>query len=165
MAEDRAPESDPLVAEDGLTGFLDWFRAVVVAKVADLDRASATREKTPSGLTLLGIVKHLTWVERTWFEERLLGNELGDQIDNPTSFRVEPDDTIDGVIANYEAACDRSRAATTAAASLDVQAVGRHRHFGVVTLRWIFTHMIEETARHVGHMDILRERTDGQVGD
>jgi len=80
------------------------------------------------------------------------------------SFHVEPTDTIDSVLAAFEADAARSRQIVAAAPSWDVEVAIAHDSFGVVDLRWIIVHMIEEIARHTGHMDLLREQTDGRTG-
>jgi hypothetical protein len=146
-----------------LVGFLDWYRAVVAAKVGGLTREEATRVATPTGLTLLGIVAHLAWVEDLWFAHRFRGGPepAGD---HPGSFRPDPADTVESLVGAYGAACDRSRA-VVAAAGLDDLAVTEHPIHGRVSLRWILVHMVEETARHAGHLDVLREQTDGRTGD
>jgi hypothetical protein len=73
--------------------------------------------------------------------------------------------TISDVVDDYQRACERSRAVVAEAASLEVQTIEPHWFFEIVTLRWILFHMTRETARHAGHMDVLRELTDGQTGD
>ena len=85
-------------------------------------------------------------------------------VENADSFVLEPSDSVDSVVAGYRAACDRSRAAVSGA-GLDDLSMSDHPIYGRVTLRWIFVHLIEETARHAGHLDILREQTDGRTGD
>jgi uncharacterized damage-inducible protein DinB len=144
-----------------LDGFLDWYRGVCIHELAGLSPAEAVRVPTPTGLTLLGTVQHLAWDERVWFGHYFLG-EPHDPADVDESFAVAPDATIESVVADYEAACARSRE-IAAAAPLDRRAAVTHRVFGEVTLEWIILHMIEETARHAGHMDVLRELTDGRT--
>ena len=146
-----------------LEGFLDWYRDVAIQKLADLSTAEAQRVSTPTHLTLLGIVKHLSWAEWIWFEHFLHGTPRPAK-ENAESFEVTPADTLEQVLADYRDACARSRARVAAAPSLDQLAAVEHRVWGIVTLRWILVHMIEETARHAGHMDILRELTDGRTG-
>jgi hypothetical protein len=81
-------------------------------------------------------------------------------------FRTAVDDTPEWLVQRYEQACDRSRAVAAAAASLDaLAAAGRSQTGEVFTLRWILLHMIEETARHNGHADLLREAVDGATGE
>jgi hypothetical protein len=87
---------------------------------------------------------------------------IGDD-DPDGDLRVEPGETLAGLLADYARACDESRA-VLAGHGLDEQTVN-HSARGPVTLRWICLHMIEETARHAGHIDILREQLDGVVGD
>jgi hypothetical protein len=74
---------------------------------------------------------------------------------------TDPGDTVAGVLADYRAACEQSR---TAAAAHGLDDAVPHDRLGMVSLRWIYVHMIEETARHAGHADILREQTDGSTG-
>lgn len=147
-----------------LEGFLDWFRTLATAKVRDLPTDEAVRIATPSGMTALSIIKHLTWVERYWFGTHFAG-EAAQPTDNAGSFALGPGDTTATVVAGYEAACARSRELAAIAPELTSPSVTPHWHFGIVTLRWVLLHMVEETARHVGHLDILRELTDGRTGD
>jgi uncharacterized damage-inducible protein DinB len=164
----RPPLPDPPTAADEKTtlcAFLDWYRDNVVRKVEGLDRPAAVRRLVPSMTTLLGIVKHLAYVERGWFQNTFLGlslyrpdRESGDEAE----FRIEDDETVDGILALYQQEIARSRQ-IVAAAALDDRAQREDRRD--YTLRWIMVHMIEETARHVGHADILREQTDGAVGE
>jgi uncharacterized damage-inducible protein DinB len=145
-----------------LEGFLDWYRDIAIEKLADLSTEEAQRVSTPTHLTLLGIVKHLTWAEWIWFEHYLHGAPRPAK-ENAESFEVTPADTLEQVVVDYRQACARSRA-RVAGAPLDQRAEVEHQVWGIVTLRWIIVHMIEETARHAGHMDILRELTDGRTG-
>jgi hypothetical protein len=146
-----------------LTGFLDWYRGVIERKVDGLSGDDATRVATPTGVTLLGVVQHLGWCERIWFGHYFAGGPHA-PADVNESFDIAPDATMESVLATYRDACADSRA-ITAAASLEQVAVVRHDTWGAVDLEWILMHMIEETARHAGHMDILREQTDGRAGD
>ena len=142
-----------------LTGFLDMHRGIVANKLGGLTDEDARRSLVPSATTLLGLVKHLASVEREWF-----GQVLGQGPAQPVpgdGFTVTPDDTVAGVLADYRAACEQSRAA---AAERELDYVVPHDRLGWVSLRWILVHMIEETARHAGHADILREQTDGSTG-
>jgi uncharacterized damage-inducible protein DinB len=148
---------------DLLTSFLEDQRAAVVRKLAGLNAAEATRVATPTGTTILGLVKHLTFVEERWFAHHLLGGPRS-ELDATASFALAPTDTVTSVLTAYEAECERSRDATRAT-DLDAPVLVPHREHGTVTLRWILLHMIEETARHAGHLDILRELTDGETGD
>jgi len=145
-----------------LDGFLDQQRTVAVRKVHGLPDADASREVTSTGVTLLGTLNHLEWDERCWFGHHFLGEPPPPE-DTDASFAVRPGDTVEAAIARYRAACDESRR-IAAAASLDATCAIEHWAFGTPSLRWVLLHMIEETARHAGHMDLLREQTDGATG-
>jgi hypothetical protein len=151
-----------------LGGFLDWYRAVVEHKVDGLTLHQATTVMTPSGLCPLGVVKHLGWVERGWFRETYGGEDIeaidvGD--DNSPEFLIDPDDTIESVVAFYRAEVDHARRIVASAPSLDDFSAKATRFGEHVSLRWIMVHMLEETARHAGHLDLMREKIDGQTGD
>ena len=150
-----------------LTGFLDWYRAVVENKVSDLSRDDATRIMTPTGLSPLGIVNHLGDVERRWFRLRFAGQDIAilrnDDVPD-ADFRIDADDTVASVLDFYrESTADARRIA--AGASLDDLSASESPTYGYVSLRWILVHMIEETARHAGHLDLMREQIDGKTGD
>ncbi len=152
-----------------LTGFLDWNRLVVERKTDGLELADAAREQTATGLSPLGVVKHLGWVERWWFQDRFAGEDVdsrraGDGSDLHHQFRVEPTDSVASATSFYRTEVDRSRAVAAAASSLDALSKRSHDVWGHVSLRWILVHMIEETARHAGHLDLMREAIDGQTG-
>jgi uncharacterized damage-inducible protein DinB len=146
-----------------LTGFLELYRGILPGKLAGLADADARRPLVPSPTTLLGLVKHLAAVEREWFGqvlEQRPAAELG--LPRPgDGFALDPGDTVDGVVADYRAACAESRAA---AGRHQLDDVVPHDRMGSVSLRWILVHMIEETSRHAGHADILREQIDGSTG-
>jgi hypothetical protein len=161
VTTDLTGGTDPRVV---LEGFLDWFRGVAEHKLDGLTRDQVTEVAMPSGTTMLGIVKHLAWDERTWFRHYFRG-EPHEGIDVDESFVIGPGDTIEWVVDHYRDACAHSRRIVSEASSLDALATVEHRVFGTVTLGWILTHMLEETARHAGHLDILRELTDGHTGD
>lgn len=144
-----------------LESFLDFHRAVVVRKVVDLPMTSARERLLPSQTTLAGLLRHLTVVEHEWFQQ-VLSNQPGEGDAEPdSSWAVSEDDTVSQLVTAYERECARSRA-TAAVHHLDDTAP--HDTLGTVSLRWIYVHMIEETARHAGHADILRELTDGSTG-
>jgi uncharacterized damage-inducible protein DinB len=148
-----------------LDGFLDWYRAVVTRKVEDLSLDDATRVMTPTGLSPLGVVAHLAAVEVGWFVETFAGEPVDPVWDDHGSFRMRDDDSVASVVTEYRRACDRSRAIAAAAPTLDQLSARTDEYRGNVTLRWILVHMIEETARHAGHLDLMREQIDGRTGD
>lgn len=154
----RAPESELL------TGFLDWYRDVVARKVEGLSLADASKAVTPTGLSPLNVVAHLAAVEVGWFEETFLGEPEDQGLADHGGFRIAPHDTVESVVAEYKQACERSRTIVAGAASLDDLSASETFR-GKVSLRWILVHMLEETARHAGHLDVMREAIDGRVGD
>jgi uncharacterized damage-inducible protein DinB len=168
MTEDNRPEPPHVGSEaETLSGFLDFQRATLLWKLEGLDDEQLRRAMVPSGTSLLGLVKHLAYVERSWFQRVWAGQEVSfpwTQEDPDADWRIEPDETTEGIVALYNGECDRSRQIVAAASALD-EAVVHPRWKEAVSRRWILTHMIEETARHVGHADILREQIDGVVGE
>jgi hypothetical protein len=156
-----------------LAAYLDYHRATIVGRLGGLSAEQAARTLPPSPLTLVGLVKHLALVEDIWFQERMLGRPepepwAGAPFDEDPDweFHTAPDDGPDAVVALYAAACDRSRAAVAELGDPDaVSAVARQATGEHFTLRWLLLHMIEETARHNGHADLIRESIDGVTGD
>jgi uncharacterized damage-inducible protein DinB len=148
-----------------LAGFLDHYRATLLDICRGLSDADLRRSVVPSGTTLLGIVKHLAYVERGWFQEHV-ANEPFDypfsDDDHDADLRVEDDETPEQIFDLYRAACERSREALDAA-SLDDPVLFPKRRLDY-NVRWVVVHMIEETARHVGQADIIREQLDGVTG-
>jgi uncharacterized damage-inducible protein DinB len=148
-----------------LLGFLQRQRDLVAWKVREASDETLASARTPSGLTLHGIVRHLENVERGWFREFFNG-ETGLRFDwtdeDPDAdFRAEGVPMAD-LLAAYEAETAQCDAVIAAAPSLDVTATDED---GTYSLRWIIVHMIEETGRHLGHIDLLRENADGAVGE
>jgi hypothetical protein len=148
-----------------LSGFLDWNRAVIEHKVLGLDLDNATRVMTPTGLSPLGIVAHLAAAEVAWFDETFTGTPVDPMWDDHGSFRLKAADSVESVLTEYRDACERSREIVDSARSLDQLSARLDEFRGAVSLRWILVHMIEETARHAGHLDIMREAIDGRTGD
>ncbi|AEK41751.1 hypothetical protein RAM_16315 [Amycolatopsis mediterranei S699] len=138
-----------------LRGFLDHLRAAVVAKAHDVPEPQVRTPGVPSGTSLLGLVRHLAHVERFTF----LGEDTADW---PGTFRPRPDETVDSVVAGYRAACERANAVIDACTDL-TQPVARPGR-AAPSMRWALVHLIEETGRHAGHADILRELIDGSTG-
>lgn len=167
---------DPTEAADErtqLSQFLDYHRATMLMKVDGLDRAQMSATTAASDLTLAGLLKHLSLVEDDWFRVVLHGEELSSpwdgvdwDADPDWDFRTAVEDDPADLIALYEDACERSRQAVASVASLDDLAARSSRRTGQrFNLRWILLHMIEETARHNGHADLLREAIDGSTGE
>lgn len=144
---------------------LDRHRDVVGWKLEGLDDAQVRRQMTPSGTSLLGLVKHLAAVEYGWFCETF-GRETEplpfDPDDEDADLTPEPHESVDDIVAFY----GRARAAADRVIDeLQVNDVGTAWFGEAVSMRWVLIHMIEETARHAGHMDILRELIDDSTGD
>jgi hypothetical protein len=143
---------------------LDFYRATVVNKVAGLTDAQAfTASVSPSTLTPATVVKHLAGTERFWFSIDFANLDVTwpwPEDDLHGNFRIEPGDTLAAVVADYVEECESSRRAIVDA-DLEDSARGDGMDF---TLRFAILHMIEETARHCGHLDLLREAADGAVG-
>jgi hypothetical protein len=149
-----------------LSRFLQAQRASVLAIVAGLDPAALTAPvPLPSGWTPLGMIEHLGHAERHWFQEVLTGSaEPLPWPDENTPLRTtRPPDVV---FAFYRSQCERSDA-LLAATPLSTPPRGRHPDplgAEIVDLRHIVLHMIEETARHAGHLDAARELLDGTTG-
>jgi hypothetical protein len=143
---------------------LDQYRGIAAAALADLPWEQASVALLPvTDLTIAGIVKHLAWAEDRWFQGRLLGSTMPSPwtapgADDPdAAMRLAPGDSVEGIVELYAAACERSRVATAGCSSLDQVAAVPSFERGPVNLRWILVHMIDETARHAGHLDLLRD--------
>ena len=154
--------------EETLHAFMDYQRASVFLKVQGLDKEQATQRLVPSLTTILGVVKHLAYVEAWWFQDIFAGRSVEypwTDEDPDADFRIGDDETVEGVMALYAQMTEESRKIAAAAALDDVSSRVHPRRQTSFTLRWIVLHMIEETARHLGHMDILREQAEGGTGD
>ncbi|MEV7969574.1 DinB family protein [Sphaerisporangium sp. NPDC088356] len=152
-----------------LTTLLDYTRATVHAKCEGLSEEHARSAPLPGSplMTMSGVANHLRWVEYFWIQVRLLGEEdLGPWTDEDPDreMRIAVDMPLARILSEYEEQCARYRELV---ASLDLDTVAKNplRDGTHVTLRWILHHLIEETARHNGHLDILREMADGVTGD
>lgn len=154
---------------ESLETFLDHYREALTDKVTGVSTDDLRRRLVPSETTIGGVVKHMRWVEMNWFQ-RVLAQRSADELppvpwtdaDPDADFRVSADETTEGLLGAYREECVASR---RTASAYELEHTVPHKHLGTVSLRWIYLHMIEETARHVGHVDILREQADGSVGD
>ncbi|WP_372446784.1 DinB family protein [Microbispora oryzae] len=152
-----------------LRSWLDWHRETLAVKCAGLTEDQLrTRSVPPSTLSLLGLVRHMADVERTWFRRRLNGEGLGriyfSDDDPDGEFDNAGTASAEEAFATWREEIEHARAAEAACADLDATTkTGREGvHY---SLRWILIHMIEEYARHNGHADLLRERIDGATGE
>jgi uncharacterized damage-inducible protein DinB len=172
MSDDAGPLPDGRTDPPGrgderaqLAAFLDYQRETVVLKASGLSDADAARRLVPSLTTVAGLIRHLADVERSWFLEEFEGQEYlayrWSEEDPDGEFRIAEGERLGDIIADYLAACALSREVV---ARHDLEEPS-HARGGAVSLRWIMIHMIEETARHLGHIDILREQLDGVTGE
>lgn len=150
-----------------LEGFLDFLRATVVLKATGLTDEQARRALVPSELTTVAsLVSHLTYVEQYWFDVVLAGGlDLWRErlaADRDAEFRAGFEVPLARLLDDYAARCELSR---QVAARLDLEATGTTARGEPVNLRWVLIHMIEETGRHAGHLDLLRELLDGSTGE
>jgi uncharacterized damage-inducible protein DinB len=151
---------------------LDYQRETILSKAEGLTHTQLIQKHPPSELTLAGLLYHLALVEETWIEVRFGGlparepwTSVDWEADPDWEFRTAESSEPDQLRARYRQACDRSRQVVSASAGADqLSAVplpdGRH-----FSLRWVLLHLIEETSRHAGHADLLREAIDGSVGE
>jgi uncharacterized damage-inducible protein DinB len=149
-----------------LNEYLDWYRSAILRKIEGASDETLRARIVPSQTTLLGIVKHLAWVEIGWFQTVFAGREVDDPSsdeDPDADWRIEPHETAEQIIAFYRQACAESRAIVDATEDLDAESASG-RAGKKYNLRRVLIHMIEETARHTGHADILRELIDGRTG-
>jgi uncharacterized damage-inducible protein DinB len=149
-----------------LEAHLDANRATVVRKSSGLSWEQATRRLGPSATSVAGVLKHLINVERWWFRHNLDAEDgvpfdWSDDIPD-LEFEFGPADSLDSLIVAYEVACAQSRD-VAAGYELTDQMNRPESNGNRPSLRWILVHMIEETARHNGHLDIYRELIDGQT--
>lgn len=161
----------PSVADEKtqLLGWLQLQRDIIGYKCEGLSHEDAHRVVVPTSplMTVAGIVSHLRWVEHTWFQIAFLG-------DDPTgspAFSTKTEDLdfmvegheLDMLLKMYRRECD---AANRVIAASDLDDIGKYDGFpaGHASLRWIMMHMLEETARHAGQLDIIRELLDGEKG-
>ncbi len=154
-----------------LEGFLDFYRAIIVRKLDGVNEAEARTIRTPSGMSLLGLVRHLAGVELWWFVDVLADtrpsyfwSEADEASDRDCDWKPTPSETVASVLDMYDAACVVARASAVEFALDDIVQRPDRRELNI-TLRWIYIHMIEELARHAGHADIFREAIDGAQGD
>jgi Protein of unknown function (DUF664) len=165
----QADEAEMLVA------FLDYYRATLLFKADGLtDEQARTASVPPSDLNIMGLIRHMTEVERNWFQRWMIKADApgiygdDDDPDEDRDMHPGPDDTLADAIAVFQREVDTSRQITAGVAPETPAAhVGESVNWAGFhpNLRWILIHMIEEYARHCGHADLLRERIDGAVGD
>ncbi len=147
-----------------LLDFLQFLRATAVNKLAGLSPSQAAARPLPASprMSALGVLKHLTAVERWWLSIEAGGADLPSLwVGSPDpSWDIGPEDTPAAVAAAYKAEWARAEKALRGLTPDD-----RTRRRSEFTVRWVLAHVVQETARHVGHLDVLRELADGEVGE
>ena len=157
----------PITSErDALSGFLDLQREGLIRKLEGLSDADARKTPTASSLSLLALIKHSAIWERRWFQVILAGREFAGEwpeVHDRTQpdLRAGVDDTMAHWVAYYREQIAESRAVV---AGRDLDAPCARADIADRNTRWVLLHMIEETARHAGHADIIRETLDGSRG-
>ena len=148
--------------------YLDYFRGVVVEKLRDLHERELGQSRLPSGWTPLQLVKHLTYVERRWLVWGFLGEPVPDPWGDAVAgvWTTRPDEGLAELLAALDAQAAVTRAVVASHDLTEVGAPGE-RWDGAppATLERILFHLLQEYARHVGHLDVVRELVDGRVGE
>ena len=160
----------PFVGDDRtmLPPWLDYQRATLLWKCELLEGDALVRRSVPpSTLSLLGLVRHMTIVEWSWFEKVFAGRSTAEPISTDDDVDADFND-LDPAramedIERFQRQCDISREIVAVTPSMDALAAA-WREPEPMSLRWIMVHMIEEYARHNGHADLIRELVDGNVG-
>ena len=155
-----------------LLGFLDYYRSVIIRKIEGLSDAELRASRLPSGWTPLELLKHLVYMERRWLRWGFCAEQItdprGDE-DQAGRWHAGPGDTAVGLIAALQATGEQTRAIASAAELTDVSAPGGRFSDNDPqprpTLAWILTYVLQEYARHAGHLDIARELIDGTTGE
>ncbi len=166
------PTDEAAAADERTTllAFLAYQRAVLARKAEGLsDEQARIAACPPSDLTMLGLVRHMTEVERIWSQRSLMGAELEPIYygsthpdgDEDGDFHPLPDATLADAFADYWSEIDVADGIFAAAALDDIE----RRDRAMYSLRWILVHLIEEYARHCGHADLIRQAIDGATGD
>jgi hypothetical protein len=143
--------------KDVLRGFLDYLRQSIAAKCEGVREPDVRAPGVASGTNLLGLIKHLTFVERYIF----LGEDVADW---KATFHAGDDETVDSVVSEYRAAFAVANEVIDACTDLTEACARPATRSSSPSMRWALVHMIEETGRHAGHADILRELIDGSTG-
>ncbi|MEU3166291.1 DinB family protein [Streptosporangium sp. NPDC006930] len=149
---------------EALEGFLDYQREGLLLTIEGLDDAAARKAPTASSLSLLGLIKHAATWERRWFQVIMAGRELPENWPavktdpRDADMTVNENDTVEHWVAYYREQIEESRAI---AASMDLDSPCARKDIIKCNVRYVLFHMIEETARHGGHADIIRETLDG----
>ncbi len=160
-------KASPETERAGLCEFLDMQREALIEKVQGLSDDEARMTPTSSSLSLLSLIKHSAIWERRWFQVIVAGRSFRDEWPEVQSEEVDPtfrltdEDTVETVVADYR---EQIAASQEILGNLDLDTPCAWPKMANLNLRWVALHMIEETARHAGHADIIRETIDGSRG-
>jgi hypothetical protein len=155
-----------------MLGLLDFYRDVVAAKLDGLDEDELRGSRLPSGWSPIELLKHLVYMEQRWLRWGFTAEQVdapwGDADENGR-WRVGPDENVADLLARLRAGGRRTREIVAGAALTDRGAIGGRftgeREPASPALSWILGHVLQEYARHAGHLDIVRELADGSVGE
>ncbi|WP_427886720.1 DinB family protein [Kribbella sp. GL6] len=151
--------------------YLDRYRGIISAKLTGLSDADLRSSRLPSGWTPLELLKHLIFMERRWlrwgFTAEQVEHPWGDSADNPDGrWTLAPEDTLDGLLAQLHAGGEFTRQVVSGRDPAEsASAGGRFGTDDRPTLNWILFHVLQEYARHAGHLDVARELVDGATGE
>lgn len=148
---------------DMLLAFLDLQRATLIWKLDGLSDGQLRQPHEVTDFSLLGLLKHLIRTERTWFQLRLTGEQVDGQPNDDTAWSPGDEESFELLVLQYREACRRSNEIARSL-PLDQYTIHHSANYGPVTLQWVLFHMIEETARHLGHADVIRQSIDGATG-
>ncbi|MET0692492.1 MAG: DinB family protein [Propionibacteriaceae bacterium] len=167
MAEEPSPDlADPKLL---MLGQLTFYRATLLDKLAGLSDASLRTSILPSGWLPLQLLKHLVYVERRWiqwgFEGEPVPDPWGDNDPDTYRWALQPEDTLQSLTVRLAEIAARTEFVVAAAELTDRGRIGGRFQADPPTLGWILLHLIQEYARHVGHLDIVRELLDGSTGE
>jgi uncharacterized damage-inducible protein DinB len=168
--DDDRPAREQADPKQLLLGFLDFYRSVITRKLDGLSEQQLRSSRVPSGWTPLELLNHLVHMEARWlrwgFTAEQLPEPLGDE-DQSGRWHTGREQTAAGLLAAMRAGGERTRAIAEGAELTDVSAVGGR--FTAAdrrpTLAWVLFHVLQEYARHAGHLDIARELVDGVTGE
>jgi Protein of unknown function (DUF664) len=148
---------------------LSYYRATLLAKLDGLSDSQLTGSILPSGWSPLGLLRHLVFVERRWmqwgFEAEQVPDPRGDEDPSGNAWIVTPEDDVPQLTARLAAIAARTEAVAGAAQLTERARLGGRFSSDPPTLGWILAHLLQEYARHVGHLDVVRELIDGSVGE
>lgn len=147
-----------------LESFLDFHRATFMIKVQGLSEEAARQSMAPSALTMAKLLKHIAGAELFWFQFLFAGLDI-EVFSEESQWLLEESDTLESLLAFYTAQIEKSKEIVAACDDLNTLAKRNRFSEEPPSLRYIMLHLIEETARHNGHLDIFRERLDGSVGE